>query len=140
MTTEAERLAEFCEASSLPMAAALLRSQAAEIERLNGLTETLRQEAVIHAQEARTANATIAEIYKLCTGATGEPGNWNGANPVREAFDKANTLLRQALEALEYVVEQGGGPVCEHEAGGAVCFCKENAAIAAIKTHLGEQT
>ncbi len=43
-------------------------------------------------------------------------------------------LLEQALEALEWVVEQGGGPVCEHESGGSVCFCKENAAINTLRT------
>jgi hypothetical protein len=42
--------------------------------------------------------------------------------------DKALDL---ALEALEWTVEQGGGPACEHEA--SVCFCKENNAITAIK-------
>jgi single-strand DNA-binding protein len=35
------------------------------------LIERMRMEAQIHAQEARTANATIAEIYQLCSG--GEP-------------------------------------------------------------------
>lgn len=48
------------------------------------LAETFKLEAQIHAQEARTANATIAEIYQLCSGGTGEPGNWNGADPVRQ--------------------------------------------------------
>lgn len=55
------------------------------------LIERLKQEAQIHAQEARTANATIAEIYRAVTGGTGEPGCWNGAEPVRArlAADKA---------------------------------------------------
>lgn len=52
-------------------------------ERAEALCDRLKLEAQSHAQEARTANATIAEIYQLCTGATGEPGNWNGAEPVR---------------------------------------------------------
>lgn len=46
-----------------------------------------------------------------------------------------DVLLQKALEVLEWVVEQGGGPKCEHESGGAVCFCKENAVIAAIRKH-----
>lgn len=37
--------------------------------------------------------------------------------------------LKESLSALEWVVEQGGGPECEHESGGAICFCKENSAI-----------
>ena len=46
--------------------------------------------------------------------------------------------LKLALEALEWVVEQAGGPVCEHESGGAVCFCKENKAITSIKEALAQ--
>jgi len=41
----------------------------------DALIERLKLEAQSHAQEARTANATIAEIYQLCTEATGELGN-----------------------------------------------------------------
>lgn len=63
-----------------------------KIEELTALVERVKQEAQIHAQEARTANHTIAEIYQLCTGGTGEPGNWNGAEPVRQ------TLASQAAE------------------------------------------
>lgn len=56
------------------------------------LIERLRMEAQIHAQEARTANATIAEIYQLCSGGKGEPGNWHGAEPVRELIAERDAL------------------------------------------------
>lgn len=46
------------------------------------LVERLKREAVQHAQEARTANATIAEAYQAVTGGAGEPGNWHGAEPI----------------------------------------------------------
>lgn len=59
------------------------------------LIERLKQEAQIHAQEARTANATIAEIYQIVTGKTGEPGNWHGAEPVRKCIEE----LRAAIAA-----------------------------------------
>jgi hypothetical protein len=49
--------------------------------------EACKREAQQWKQEAKTANATIAEIYQLCTGKTGEPGNWNGAKPVRELIE-----------------------------------------------------
>lgn len=78
------------------------------------LAERLKQEAQIHAQEARTANATIAEIYQLCTGATGEPGNWNGAEPVRallaakqEEVDRMREALEICANTLESFVESG---------------------------------
>ncbi|RYF31379.1 MAG: hypothetical protein EOO23_02760 [Comamonadaceae bacterium] len=72
-------------------------SQREQIEQALQLVERLKQEAQIHAQEARTANATIAAIYQLVTGATGEPGNWNGAEPVRAAI----ASLRAQLVAAE---------------------------------------
>jgi len=70
-----------------------------EISLLKDLAERLKQEAQIHAQEARTANNTIAEIYRLCTGATGEPGNWNGAEPVRQTL-ASNAAEYEAKDAL----------------------------------------
>lgn len=44
------------------------------------------------------------------------------------AAPKLLEALKESLAALEWVVEQGGGPACEHD-GGVVCFCKENNAI-----------
>lgn len=67
--------------------AALRRAEAAE-----ALAERLKLEAQFHAQEARTANSTIYEIYQVVSGGKGEPGNWHGAEPVRaklEEFEKA---------------------------------------------------
>lgn len=47
-----------------------------------------------------------------------------------------NNALLVALEdtksALEWVIEQGGGPACEHDA--AVCFCKENNALESARS------
>jgi hypothetical protein len=48
--------------------------------------EACKLQAQIWKQEALAANHTIAEIYQAVTGATGEPGNWNGAEPVRRAL------------------------------------------------------
>jgi len=71
---------------------------AAEVEQLRAKAAALQLEAEIHAQEARTANATIAEIYQLVTGATGEPGNWNGAEPVRQKLEALQARIAE-LEA-----------------------------------------
>lgn len=60
------------------------------------VAEHLKQEAQTHAQEARTANSTIAEIYRIVSGGTGEPGNWNGAEPVRKCIED----LRAQVAAL----------------------------------------
>lgn len=66
-------------------------SRCAELE---ARAEHLKLEAQIHAQEARTANATIAEIYQAIRGASGEPGNWNGAKPVREYIAQQAERIR----------------------------------------------
>ena len=68
---------------------------AAEVARLEALVSTLRQEVQIHAQEARSQKATVHEIYQIVTGGTGEPGDWHGAEPVREYVKR----LRDALES-----------------------------------------
>lgn len=67
-----------------------------ERDRALELAERLKMEAQCHAMEARTANATIAEIYQVCTGSTGEPGNWHGAEPVRRL---ATAAANAAVEA-----------------------------------------
>jgi hypothetical protein len=74
------------------------RRKLAERERdeARDLCAKLRNEARVHAQEARTANATIAKIYRACTGGTGEPGNWRGAQPV---IDTLARLTRELDEA-----------------------------------------
>lgn len=61
----------------------------AKVAEKDRLIESLKQEAQIHALEARTANRTIAEIYQVVSGKTGEPGNWHGAEPVKQLMGKA---------------------------------------------------
>lgn len=48
---------------------------------------------------------------------------------IKAQRDDLLAALKEAKAALEFAVEQGGGPQCEHESGGAVCFCRENSAI-----------
>lgn len=55
--------------------------------------EACKLQAQIWKQEARCANDTIAQIYQLCTGAKGEPGNWHGAEPVRKALEAAGVQV-----------------------------------------------
>lgn len=67
------------------------------------LAERLKLEAQGHAMEARTANSTIYEIYQVVSGATGEPGNWHGAEPVRERFAALEAQLARQGEALKAI-------------------------------------
>lgn len=65
--------------------------------------DTLRQEAIGHAQEARTQRTTVHEIYQIVSGGRGEPGDWNGAEPVRKAFESLrdeNAELRRQLVSM----------------------------------------
>lgn len=75
--------------------------------------------------------------WNACEGISTE--NLEHNLPVLELAKRYNAAIRQrddllaalkdAKAALEWSVEQGGGPQCEHESGGAVCFCRENTAI-----------
>lgn len=57
-------------------------------------------------------------------------------NDLHDRIIQDEQLIRQMRDALQWTVEQGGGPACEHESGGDVCFCKENQAIAAANARL----
>lgn len=65
-------------------------------------------QAQIWKQEARCANDTIGQIYQAVTGAKGEPGNWNGAKPVkaliaeRDALRAENRRLHASLSRSSY--------------------------------------
>jgi len=72
--------------------AAEARATAAEAER-----DALRLQAECWAMEAKAHKSSLHEAYQTVTGATGEPGNWNGARPIVEAI----TALRSRAEALQ---------------------------------------
>lgn len=88
--------------------------------------EHLKQEAQIHAQEARTANATIAEIYQVCSGGTGEPGNWNGAEPVRARIAELESQLAETAKdaALLHVVSTEYGPWVKSNLHEGETYCR----------------
>lgn len=90
------------ERSALPdRAADALLAQAADLAEARGLIDRLRLEAQIHAGEARCHKATVHEAYQACSGATGEPGNWHGAEPIRKALSEATRQRDEALAALK---------------------------------------
>lgn len=67
--------------------------QEKRITKLIALNEKIKLEARNHAGEARSANSTISEIYQIISGATGEPANWHGAQPVRDFVESMKTRL-----------------------------------------------
>lgn len=70
-----------------------LRARIAELEVQR---DALKQQAETWAQEARTQKSTVHEIYRLCTGGTGEPGDWHGAEPVRALIARIADLEADA--------------------------------------------
>jgi hypothetical protein len=76
-----------------------------EIADLKDENENLRQESLSWAQEAKTQRSTVREIYQVITGATGEPGDWNGAQPVK-AIMKKIAALKAEIERKDAVLRK----------------------------------
>jgi hypothetical protein len=86
------------EGVSLASEVGLLESAATEIKRQRNLVDRLRTEAQTHSGEARTANSSLHEAYQAASGSRGEPGNWNGANPIKDEIERLRTKLAEAEE------------------------------------------
>ena len=110
----------------------VIRQQAKRIAELEKIADALRDDSI-----NKIMAASDEQINALC--------RMEGSNPedvakltkkvmelavANATIKKQAEALRVAREALDWCVEQGGGPKCEHDAG--VCFCKENKALAAI--------
>lgn len=67
--------------------------------------DNLRMQAESWAMEARAHKSSLHEAYQHITGATGEPGNWNGARPIVEAFDAANIRAEAAEQQRDVLVK-----------------------------------
>lgn len=88
---------------------------------------------LVNGTQIRSAKHQIAKVWMM----RGSEGVAN-ARLIAAAPDLLEAL-QESLAALEYVVEQAGGPGCEHE-GGVVCFCKENTAIGAARAAIAKAT
>lgn len=64
-------------------------------------SEDALTKAQTHAIEARGANATINEIYQIISGGKGEPGNWNGAEPVRRYAEAAEAEVKRLQAEID---------------------------------------
>ncbi|WP_158809622.1 hypothetical protein [Beijerinckia sp. L45] len=79
----------------------------AEIEAGKTLIDRLIREAQFWSGEARAHKGTVHEAYQAVSGATGEPGNWNGAVPIvnalrdlRDRADKAEVALAEVKATI----------------------------------------
>lgn len=81
-----------------PYMKALTAEACARIEELEAKSAALEQQAVQWKGEAMAHKSSLHEAYQVLTGATGEPGNWNGARPFRQFLqadrDEFHTWLR----------------------------------------------
>ena len=91
----------------IPTLLSALEAANKRADEAEALVERLKREAVQHAQEARTANATIAEAYQAVTGGAGEPGNWHGAEPIKAEL----TTLKARVAVLEGALSSAKGHV-----------------------------
>lgn len=62
--------------------------------------DAITQQAQMWKQEARMYKSIVQECYQACTGSTGEPGDWNGALPVKAVVAERDALQAK-LTALE---------------------------------------
>jgi hypothetical protein len=95
-----------CSPSGIRSLLDLLAHQAARLEEKDALIERLKLEAQIHAGEARCHKSTVHEAYQACTGATGEPGNWHGAEPIKAALTEAKAALTAAEAEKERLLKE----------------------------------
>jgi len=77
------------------------------LEAAESQLEAVTQQARMWKMEALTHKATVQECYQACTGSTGEPGDWNGANPVKQLAMR----LASQLETIAQQAEQIAGLV-----------------------------
>lgn len=91
---------------------AALDAQAARVKELEALCDRLKLEAQMHSGEARAHKSTVHECYQAASGATGEPGNWHGATPVRDRIATLEAQLEAFREAAVPFAD-----IVEHDIG-----------------------
>lgn len=85
-----------------------MRSHAAAVSAadnavLRAENEALKLQAQCWKFEAKAQKATVHESYQAITRATGEPGDWNGANPVRARIKVLLEVVESAAAADQYL-------------------------------------
>lgn len=79
-----------------------------ELASANALGERLKQEAQIHAQEARGLKASLHECYQA---AGAQKGNWNGSSPVVDALAAKDAHIAELEKALHDAINRPQGVV-----------------------------
>ena len=98
-----------------------------KINELEALNETLKNEAQIHAMEAKSANATINEINQFISGATGEPANWHGAQPVKKFVNNLKAQLaavRKDAARYQWLCDKGYNYHGAMAGSGSMSICR----------------
>ena len=75
------------------------------LEAAESQLESVTQQARIWKMEALAHKTTVQECYQACTGSTGEPGDWHGANPVKEMAKRIASAKNDAFEQAAKVCE-----------------------------------
>ena len=87
------------------------------LEAAESQLEAVTQQARIWKMEALAHKSTVEECSQACTGSTGEPVDWHGANPVKEMAMKLATAKKDAFEQAAKVCDaQQLEPECPERA------------------------
>lgn len=78
-----------------------IEAQAKRIAELEKVNARLLLEAQAWAGEAKTQRANVHDALQIASGATGEKGDWNGAQPIKNAIDDAREkAIREAAAVV----------------------------------------
>lgn len=106
----------------------LVSSLQAQVEKLTEEREACLRQAEQWAMEARGHKSSLHEAYQAVTGATGEPGNWNGARPIIEAFNALRSKVSAQREGLEPFARAAEHANVE---GISIAICRDDGTIIA---------
>ena len=87
-------------------AEAVLEERTRERDEAQKEVEALKLQAQVWASEARAQKATVHACYEAITGKTGEPGDWNGAEPIRRYVAERDALALSQGRLLEFLIPE----------------------------------
>lgn len=83
----------------------ILRQAADALTAKDAEIAALKLQAQSWSMEAKAQKATVCECYQAATGAKGEPGDWNGARPIREALAERDAEIAALKEKVKRQAE-----------------------------------
>jgi hypothetical protein len=95
-------------------AADALDTKDAENAALKAENHHLQTQAECWAMEARAHKSSLHEAYQAVTGATGEPGNWNGAAPIVACIAELRAQVASLTEQRDAAINTANLALSAH--------------------------